>query len=70
MVMMISVTADAPRAGSIARRCSRSPTTTAATMAIRAASGSGTPAASAKTVPMPPSITKSPWAKLTTSDAL
>jgi len=39
-------------------------------IASSAASGSGTPAAEANTVTMPPSITNSPCAKLTTSDAL
>ena len=39
IVMMISVTAEAPRAGSIASRWRRSPTTTAVPMAISAASG-------------------------------
>ena len=70
MVMMISVTAEAPRAGSIASRCSSRPTATAATIASSAASGSGTPAAAANTVTMPPSMTNSPWAKLMTSEAL
>ncbi len=45
MVMMMSVTADAPRAGSIASRYSKSPTTTETQTARTAASGSGTPAA-------------------------
>jgi hypothetical protein len=70
MVMMMSVTADAPRAGSIAKRCSASPTATAARMASTAAIGSGMPAATAKTVTIPPSMTNSPCAKFTTSDAL
>ena len=70
MVMMISVTADAPRAGSIASACSRRPTATAAATAMSAASGSGTPAAAANTVPMPPIMTNSPCAKFTTSEAL
>ena len=70
MVMMISVTADAPRAGSIANWCSKSPTAVATTIASRAAIGSGTPAAAAKNVTMPPSMTNSPCAKLITSEAL
>ena len=70
MVMMISVTAEAPRAGSIARRCSSRPTAVATTIASSAASGSGTPAAAAKNVTMPPSMTNSPCAKLITSEAL
>ena len=70
MVMMISVTGEAPRAGSIASRCSSNPTAIATTIASSAASGSGTPAAAANTVTMPPSMTNSPWAKLMTSDEL
>ena len=70
MVMMISATGLEPRAGSIARRCSASPTAVVSAMAMRAASGSGTPAAARNTVVMPPSITNSPWAKLITSQAL
>ena len=70
MVMMISVTALAPRAGSMARRCSSRPTATATTTANSAASGNGNPAAAANTVTMPPSMTNSPCAKLTTSEAL
>jgi len=70
MVMMIKVTAGAPRAGSIASQYSRSPTATAATTAMSAASGSGTPAAATNTVTMPPSMTNSPCAKFTTSEAL
>ena len=35
-----------------------------------AASGSGTPSAVTKTVTMPPSMTNSPWAKFTTSEAV
>ena len=70
MVMMINVTADAPRAGSIARRCRRSPTAVATTIASSAARGIGTPAAAAKNVTMPPSMTNSPCAKLMTSEAL
>ena len=70
IVMMIKVTADAPRAGSIASQYSSRPTTTAMQIAISAASGRGTPAADANTVTIPPSITNSPWAKFTTSDAL
>ena len=45
MVMMIKVTGEAPRAGSMARRCRSSPTITAVRMAMMAASGSGTPVA-------------------------
>jgi hypothetical protein len=39
-------------------------------MAIKAASGSGTPAAAVNTVTMPPSMTNSPCAKFTTPEAL
>ena len=70
MVMMISVTAEAPRAGSIANWCRAKPTAVATMMASSAASGSGTPAAAAKNVTMPPSMTNSPCAKLMTSEAL
>ena len=70
MVMMMRVTAEAPRAGSIASALRRRPTATAATIASSAASGSGTPAATANTVAMPPIMTNSPCAKFTTSDAL
>ena len=70
MVMMISVTAEAPRAGSIARLCSSNPVAVAATTASSMAAGSGTPAAARKNVTMPPIITNSPWAKLMTSDEL
>ncbi len=70
MVMMISVTGDAPLAGSIASRCSAMPTRTATASASRAASGSGMPAATAKKVTMPPIMTNSPCAKLITSEAL
>ena len=70
MVMMISATTEAPRAGSMANLCSASPTTTAATIARGAATHSGTPAANRKNVVMPPIITNSPCAKFTTSDAL
>ena len=40
-----------------------------AAMAISAASGRGSPAAWQTKVSIPPSMTNSPWAKFTTSDA-
>jgi len=70
VVMMMSTTALAPRAGSIAKRWSASPTITVKTIARHAANGSGTPARARNTVVIPPSITNSPWAKLMTSEAL
>ena len=70
MVIMISATGLAPRAGSMAKRCKANPTPVVTTMAISAANGSGTPAIAMKTVVMPPSMTNSPWAKLMMSDAL
>ena len=70
MVMMMSETTGAPRAGSMASLLSATPTAAVPAMAISAASGSGRPAMCAKTVIMPPSITNSPWAKFTTSEAL
>ena len=45
MVMMISVTGDAPRAGAMANRYSAMPNKTATTTASSAASGRGMPAA-------------------------
>ena len=70
MVMMISATTEAPRAGAMASLCRMSPTATAARIASGAAIHSGTPAANRKKVVMPPIITNSPWAKFTTSEAL
>ena len=49
---------------------SATPTPAVTAMAISAASGSGRPAAWAKTVIMPPSMTNSPCAKFTTPEAL
>ena len=70
MVIMIRTTGLAPRAGSMAKRCSARPTPVVTTTAINAASGSGTPASATNTVVMPPSMTNSPWAKLMMSEAL
>jgi hypothetical protein len=70
IVMMIRVTAEAPRAGRIAKRCRARPTRTVTRTASSAASGSGRPAAIRNTVTMPPSITNSPCAKFTTSEAV
>ncbi|MNT97674.1 hypothetical protein D3C72_2400490 [compost metagenome] len=70
MVMMISDTTGAPRAGPIASLFSATPMAAVTVMAISAASGSGRPASKANTVIMPPSMTNSPWAKFTTSEAL
>ncbi|CFN71817.1 Uncharacterised protein [Bordetella pertussis] len=70
MVMMMSETTGAPRAGSIARRFNATPVAAVTAMASSAASGSARPAPCAKTVIMPPSMTNSPWAKFTTPVAL
>ena len=64
MVMMISVTVSALRAGSIASFSSSSPTTTAASTASGTAAASGRPAPTRVTALMPPIITNSPCAKL------
>ena len=48
MVIMISATGLAPRAGSMAKRCSARPTPVVTAMAISAASGRGTPASASK----------------------
>ena len=70
MVMMMSETTGAPRAGSIASLLSATPMPAVTTMARTAARGRGSPAAKPKTVIIPPSITNSPCAKFTTSEAL
>ena len=70
MVMMMSETTGAPRAGSMASLFSATPTAAVSRIASSAASGRGTPAWKAKKVIMPPSMTNSPWAKFTTSEAL
>ena len=70
MVMMISVTTEAPRAGSTANFSSARPTAAAASTATGIASGSGSPASASDTVAMPPIITNSPCAKLMTWLAL
>ena len=64
IVMMISVTVPAWRAGSIASFSTSSPTITAAATASSTATGSGRPVASRLTALMPPTITNSPCAKL------
>ena len=70
IVMMISVTTEAPRAGSTANFSSARPTSAAATIASGIASRYGNPLAVSDTVAMPPIITNSPWAKLITWLAL
>ena len=70
IVMMIKATTDAPRAGSIAKRWISSPMTVVAITARMAAAASGSPSDVRNHVVMPPSITNSPCAKFTTSDAL
>ena len=64
MVMMISVTVSAWRAGSMASFSSSSPTMTAASTASGTAASSGSPAPTSVTALMPPIITNSPCAKL------
>ena len=70
MVMIMSVTTEAPRAGSTANFSSAMPTMVAAATASRMASGMGRPSATSETVAMPPIMTNSPWAKLITWLAL
>ena len=70
MVMMTSDTTGAPRAGSIASLFIATPSAAVPATAMSAASGRGAPATLAKTVIIPPSITNSPCAKFTTSEAL
>ncbi len=64
MVMMISVTVPAWRAGSMASFSMISATSTDASTASGSASHSGRPSASSVTALMPPIITNSPCAKL------
>ena len=64
MVMMISVTVPAWRAGSMASFSMSSATTTDASTASGSATSSGRPSASSVTALMPPIITNSPCAKL------
>ena len=64
MVMMISVTVPAWRAGSIASFSTTSATSTAAATASGSATPRGSPAAHRVAALMPPIITNSPWAKL------
>ena len=66
MVMMIRVTTEPSRAGSMASFSSSKPTNTVMATAQGIAKYNGRPASSRKTVDMPPSITNSPWAKLMT----
>lgn len=54
----------------MAKVFSATPMAAVSAMAMSAASGSGNPAATPATEIMPPSITNSPWAKFTTSEAL
>ncbi len=70
MVMMIKVTTEPSRAGSMASFSSNSPMATVTATAAAMASGIGRPSPRKNTVPMPPSMTNSPWAKLITWLAL
>ncbi len=71
MVMMISVTGGrAPRRRDGQPVQQQADGDRARSTATSAASGSGTPAADTNTVTMPPSMTNSPCAKFTTSEAL
>ena len=70
MVTMIRLTTVEPRAGTMPKRWRAKPTRTAMSTAAAAASGKGRPAAATNTVPIPPSMTNSPWAKLMTWLAL
>ena len=70
IVMMMSVTTEAPRAGSTANFSSASPTAAAASTAIGIATGGGSPELASDTAAMPPIITNSPCAKLMTWLAL
>ena len=54
IVIMISATGLAPRAGSMAKRCKAKPTPVVTMMAMSAANGNGTPASAMKTVVIPP----------------
>ena len=70
MVMMMSVTTEAPRAGSTANFSSARPIATVASAASTRANRKGTPAVIRLMAIMAPIITNSPCAKFTTSEAL
>ena len=71
MVMMMAPTTVMPLAGAMAKRCSIRPTTRVSRTAPRMAAGSGRPLPADRAMaPMAPSITNSPWARFTTSEAL
>ena len=70
IVMMISVTGDAPRAGAMASRYSSNAEDDRDEDGEQRGERQRHPAAAGNTVVIPPSITNSPWAKLTTSEAL
>ena len=70
IVMMISVTTEAPRAGSTANFSSRRPSNAATATARTTATGRGRPESTSHTLLMPPIITNSPCAKLMTWLAL
>ena len=70
MVMMMSVTTGASRAGSTASFSSANPTPTAASTERTTATGRGSPAEMKPAAAIPPIITNSPWAKLMTRLAL
>ena len=72
MVMMMVPTTLMPLAGAMAKRCSIRPTTRVTSTASRMARGKGHPPAPADRAMalMAPSMTNSPWARFTTSEAL
>ena len=71
MVMMMVPTTVIPRAGAMAKRCSINPRIRVISTASRIATGRGRPCpADREMALMAPSITNSPWARFTTSEAL
>jgi hypothetical protein len=64
IVMMISVTGEARRAGWIVTRSSSPPTAVTATTARATARGRGRPSGPSETRTIAPSMANSPWAKL------
>jgi hypothetical protein len=71
MVMMMVPTTVIPRAGAMAKRCSIIPSSMVTSTARRIAAGSGTPCPADREMALiAPSITNSPWARFTTSEAL
>ena len=70
MVMMMSVTTSALRAGSIANFSTSRPARPAMPTASRMANGSGMPAVTSTAADIPPNMMNSPCAKLITPLAL